>query len=97
MAPTNTITSAPRQHKRSSWLGVALLVGASISAVPSPAAAVCAAGELFSLSDPVVTVIAGPGDVATEQQRWASLDGPWLDGVGEFSIGNETFSFEATP
>lgn len=97
MTHTNTITSPARQHRRAWWLGFALLVGASISAVPSPAAADCAAGEQFSLSDPVVTVIAGPGDVATEQQRWASLDGPWLDGVGELSVGNETFSFEATP
>ena len=82
--------------KRRRWLGAALLTGVLTGGFPGRAGADCAAGELLSMTDPVVTVIAGPGDVAAEQQLWSSLDVGWLDGSFELTLG-ETFTYEAAP
>ena len=48
------------------------------------------------MTDPVVTVIAGPGDAVAEQERWSNLGTGWLAGNFEVSFG-ETFSYEAAP
>lgn len=92
--PPEILHSARR--RRSFLIGAALLAGVLAGGVPGRAGAECAAGELLALTDPVVTVLAGPGDVAAEQDRWSSLGVGWLDGSLEIALG-ETFAYEAAP
>jgi hypothetical protein len=88
-------TSSP-PRRRSAWIGAVLLAGVLAGSIPGRAGAQCASGDLLAMTDPVVTVIAGPGDVVAEQALWSSLEVGWLDGSFEISLG-ETFSYEAAP
>jgi hypothetical protein len=92
---TKVLSSIPRD-RRSPWLAAALLTGVLVGSIPGRAGADCAAGDLLAMTNPVVTVIAGPGDVVAEQELWSSFDKGWLDGNFEVSFG-ETFSYEAAP
>lgn len=94
MTRHTTIFFSISQRRR--WLGAALLAGVLAGGIPGRAGAECAAGELLAMTDPVVTVIAGPGDVVAEQELWSSLDVGWLDGSFLISLG-EDFSYEAAP
>lgn len=94
--PRHSIIPSSRPQRRS-WLGAALLAGTLAGLVPGRAGAECAAGDLLRMTNPVVTVVAGPGDATVEQQRWTNLGDGWLDGNFEITLGNETFAYEAAP
>jgi hypothetical protein len=49
------------------------------------------------MTNPVVTVIEGPGDAVAEQARWSSLEASLLKGR-EMELGDQTWwSLEAVP
>ena len=67
------------------WLGLGAVVGWSGSAAPI-ARADCDESDRWLLTDPVVTVLAGPGDPVAELERWEgwrlALSG--TDHIGDF-------------
>ncbi len=94
MTSHSTIISSISQRRR--WFGAALLAGVLTGSIPGRAGADCVTGESLSMTGPVVTVIAGPGDVAAEQELWSSFDVGFLGGDFQVSFG-ETFNYEAAP
>jgi hypothetical protein len=83
-------------RSRTRSIGLALVVGAVVGAIPEPAIADCGAGDSMPMTNPIVTVIAGPGDAMAEQELWESLGIGWLEGDFEIYVG-ETFTYEAAP
>jgi hypothetical protein len=57
----------------------------------------CITGELVDLVNPVVTVVDGPGNAATEQVHWTALGDAVLEGPLYIGLGERTFDLERLP
>jgi len=82
------ICSHPRLH---AWLAAAMTVGLLVGARPAQGATgECEADDFASLSNPLVTVVDGRGDLAHEQAIWATVSDSNMYGL-EIEIGRQTF------
>jgi hypothetical protein len=57
----------------------------------------CNLGETVYMTNPMVTVIEGPGDAAAEQAQWSALEFAGLRGGLEMGLGERTWELEAVP
>ena len=73
------------------WFAAAFAAGALSPA--SARALSCGPGLSIVLSEPVVTVVDGPGDGAAEQERWSSLDYLYVRNDSGSELGNLTATF----
>jgi hypothetical protein len=79
----------------------ALLVSTSISMLvgsrSAQGATSCNLGETVYMTTPVVIVIEGAGDAATEQAQWSALEFAGLRGGPEMGLGERTWELEPVP
>lgn len=72
---------------------ISMLVGSR----PAQGATSCMLGETVDMTNPMVTVVEGPGDAAGEQAHWSALEYSGLGGPLEIGLGERTFELERTP
>lgn len=79
----------------------ALLVSATLSMLvgsrPARGATSCMWGETVDMTNPVVVVIDGQGDVAAEQAQWSALEYAGIRGGLEMGLGERTWALEHAP
>jgi hypothetical protein len=87
--------------RRMSFLGGALLLSTTISMLvgsrSAQGAVSCILEETVYMTNPVVTVIEGPGDAASEQAEWSALEFSGLYGPLEMGLGERTWKLERVP
>lgn len=82
----------PWLRHRSRLLTAGVIAGSLAGSMPTAnAAADCAAGEYFDMTDSVVTVIEGPGDVDKARVRWEQFAYSYLDGAEGLFLNDQLF------
>lgn len=65
--------------------------------VTTKEAAASCSGETLNLVEPVVTVVAGPGDPVAEAGLWSAFEYLQLEGPDEFHVNGMTVYLERSP
>jgi hypothetical protein len=98
------MNEAQKTTRETTWrmsMVVAFLVSTFISMLigsrPARGATSCMLGETVDMTDPMVTVIEGPGDATAEQAQWSALEYSGLRGGLEMGLGERTWELEHAP
>lgn len=88
-----------KRRGQAAWLLGCLTLSGLVGSIPAKGAgaASCPDGEYVEMLDPVVTVIDGPGDPASEQTRLLLLKYSQLEGPLTMVLGDTTFDLERVP
>ena len=90
---TNSTVTSPRVRRhRVAFLVVTFVAMTVMCSVP--AQAYSCADEYLELTDPVVSVVEGPGDAAQEQGRWSALNAPYIEGGYTLHLESQHFGLE---
>ncbi|WP_146662827.1 hypothetical protein [Enhygromyxa salina] len=95
MLTTTASPTTPGRVLRRSLLLFAAFLTMGLCSAPARSATSCPFGETLELINPVVTVIEGPKDDATEEQkRWSMLAAPYIEGMQDLHFEGQRFELE---
>ncbi|KIG11640.1 hypothetical protein DB30_03019 [Enhygromyxa salina] len=61
---------------------------------PARGIASCPFGELVEFTDPIITVVDGPGYLDQEQARWSKVGSGFMEGMLELYFDEQVFELE---
>lgn len=84
--------------RRHSGVAMAFILGVLAgTVVTTEEAAASCSGERLDLTEPLVTVVAGPGDPVAEAALWSTFEYLQLEGPDEFQVNGMTVYLERSP